>query len=194
MHERRFNPAHANRLEDPERLRWLPPNEIVEALRIQPGTVVADVGAGTGYFALPLARAVGPAGKIVAVDAQQEMLALLEKKLNAPELAHVELVQAEAHETSLQAGSCALVFLANIWHEFDDRKAVLHEAMRILQPGGRVAILDWRTDVEPEAGPPLDHRIAAAHTERELREAGFAPHGSARLWRYSWLVQGEKQP
>ena len=70
MHDRRFNSSLANRLDDPDRLLWLPPHEVIAALGIQPGDVVADIGAGTGYFALPLARAVGPKGKVCAVDAQ----------------------------------------------------------------------------------------------------------------------------
>jgi len=190
MHDRRFNPASAHKLEDPQRLVWLPPDAIVAALEVQPGDVVADIGAGTGYFALPLARAIGPSGHLFAVDAQQEMLSLLRQKLDSAPMPNIEPVHAEADRTSLPDHACSLVFLANIWHEFDDRGAVLRETMRILRPGGRIAILDWRTDVEPVAGPPLAHRIADADAQNELRRAGFAPLPSTALWPSSWLVQG----
>ena len=193
MHERRFNPSLAHRLDDPERLLWLPPGEIVGALGVRSGDVVADIGAGTGYFTLPIARAVELSGKVFAVDAQEEMLALLRQKLDGASLPNIEMVCAEADRTTLKDDACTLVFLANIWHEFDDRVAVLRESLRILRPGGRVAILDWRPDVEPVAGPPIAHRIAAEAAEEEMNSAGFVPLSRSATGSYSWLVQGAKQ-
>jgi ubiquinone/menaquinone biosynthesis C-methylase UbiE len=193
MNERRFNAAHAHRLDDPARRAWLPPAEVLGAMALHPGETIADVGAGTGYFSLPLAQAVGPQGKVYAVDAQEEMLSLLRQKLDEAALANVELIHAEADNTGLPASCCDLVFAVNVWHEFDDHAAVLREFARVLKPGGRIAVLDWRTDVEPVAGPPLEHRLDSSHAVDALRSSGFQKVATANVGLYSWLVQGEMQ-
>lgn len=190
MTDRRFNASQAHRLDAPERLIWLPPAEVIGALAVELGETIADVGAGTGYFALPLAVATGPQGKVYAVDAQAEMLAHLRQKLSSESASNVELVHAEADATGLPEGCCNLVFLANVWHEFADHTAVLREARRILKAGGRLAILDWRPDVEREGGPPLDHRLSASDAVSALRSAGFERTTHANAGKYSWLVQG----
>ncbi len=192
MHERRFNPAQASRLDAPERLLWLPPTQIVEALGAKPGETVVDVGAGTGYFTLPFAQAVGENGKVYAVDAQEEMLDHLLHKLRNRAVLNVKLIHAEAHAIDLADACSDLVFMANVWHEFADRAVVLTESARILKSGGQVAILDWRPDVEREAGPPLEHRLSAAGALSDLQAAGFAQTTSRNIGRYSWLVQGER--
>ena len=193
MNERRFNAAHAHRLDDPERRAWLPPAEVLGALALHVGDTIADVGAGTGYFSLPLAQAVGPQGKVYAVDAQEEMLSLLRQKLDEFTLSIVELIHAEADNTGLPASCCDLVFAANVWHEFDDHAAVLREFARVLKPDGRIAILDWRTDVLSEHGPPLEHRLDSSHAVDALRSSGFQKVATANVGLYSWLVQGEMQ-
>lgn len=194
MHEKRFHHSQAQRLDAPERLTWLPPAEVVKALHIHTGEAVADVGAGTGYFALPLAKAVGPSGIVFAVDAQPEMLDLLRAKLTSLVKHNIRFVHAEADDTGLPDATCDLVFLANIWHEFDNRALVLEEAQRILKADGRIAILDWRPDVEPEAGPPLEHRLSTQSTVEELAEAGLKDITQTHIGKYSWLVQGRKLP
>lgn len=190
MHERRFHPSQAHKLEDPERRKWLPPDEIVAMLQIQPGWTVADIGAGTGYFTLPLAHAVGDRGRIFAVDVATEMLQKIGAKLDASTLDNVECIEGEASSTGIPPHSCHCAFLANVWHEFDDRGAVLREAKRILKPGGCIAILDWSPDVEPVHGPPLEHRISEEHAVSELEAAGFGLRFSARVG-YSWLITGD---
>jgi ubiquinone/menaquinone biosynthesis C-methylase UbiE len=164
-----LNPELASRLDDPERLKWLPPGEVLEAISVERGDVVADVGAGTGYFSFPLAEAVGPAGRVYAIDA-------------------------DGDQTGLPERSCNLVFLGNVWHEFADRNAVLREASRILHRPGRVAILDWRPDVERVAGPPLEQRIDPDDASAELAAAGFEQITRRNIGRYSWLVQGTVRP
>lgn len=191
MSDRRFNATQAHRLDAPERLMWLPPAEVISTLAVRPGDSIADIGAGTGYFALPLAAAAGQHGVVYAVDAQAEMLAHLRQKLHDGSVTNIELMHAEADATSLPDCSCNLVLLANIWHEFVDHIAVLQESKRILKAGGRIAILDWRPDVERNAGPPLDHRISAADALRDLHTAGFVRTGHQNAGKYSWLVQGE---
>jgi ubiquinone/menaquinone biosynthesis C-methylase UbiE len=192
MNDRRFPASQAERLDKPERLLWLPPAEVISALAVRTGETIADVGAGTGYLSLPLSSAVGAAGKVYAVDGQSEMLALLKMKLSQPEFANIELIHAAAEQSGLPASSCDVFFLANVWHEIEDRAAVLLEARRVLRNGGRIAILDWRPDVEPVAGPSLAHRIAPVNALGEIRLAGFEHFASTEVGRYSWLLQGEK--
>ncbi|MGO8793243.1 MAG: class I SAM-dependent methyltransferase [Candidatus Sulfotelmatobacter sp.] len=156
MGERLFKPQDAHKLEDPERLIWLPPVDVIQATAVSTGANVADVGAGTGYFALPIACAVGPTGKVYAIDLQQEMLALLGKKLEqsgAPN--NIELVEGSASQTTLDSKCADMVFIANVWHELDDHEAALKEAARVLRPNGRLAILDWRAD---KRSPPVLRR------------------------------------
>lgn len=185
-HERMFRHEHAHLLDDPDRQKWLPSATVLERLGLRPGMRVADVGAGTGYFALPMARAVAPGGLVFAVDVQPEMLEKLRVRLeNGPAVA---LVEGDAARTTLQDGSIDLVFFANVWHEVDDRDAVLAEAARILRPEGRVAILDWRTDVQQPPGPPLDHRIAAADVEQALRARGWKVGAPDPVGVFSYLV------
>lgn len=187
--ERTFDPAGIHRLEDPERLSWLPPEETLQALGVQPGWAVADIGAGTGYFALPLARACGPHGRVFAVDFQKEMLDYLKVKLAVAEApANVTACLGSAEATGLDDNSCDLVFLANVWHELDSVSDVLAEMRRILRPVGRVAVLDWRTDVERPPGPPLEHRVAVQTLERDLQDTGWVDILRCAIGDFSYLV------
>jgi ubiquinone/menaquinone biosynthesis C-methylase UbiE len=180
----------ADRLDHPERLLWLPPAMVISALAVQPGDAIADIGAGTGYFSLPLAHAVGSFGLVYAVDCQAEMLGHLQIKLDAGGISNIRMINADADSTGLPNASCDLVFMANVWHEFEDRSAVLLEAKRSLKDGGRIAVLDWRPDVEPDHGPPLHHRISASDAVDSVQSSGFVDVKQCNVGRYSWLVQG----
>jgi ubiquinone/menaquinone biosynthesis C-methylase UbiE len=187
-HERMFHHAHADRLDDPERRTWLPPDDVVRALGLKPGDRVADIGAGSGYFAIPLAQAVGQKGRVAAVDLQPEMLDRLRAKLSEHRGLRVDCVQGDAVATTLEPAGEDLVFCANVWHELDDRPAALAEFARILRPDGRLAILDWRPDVESPPGPPLDQRIDPSEVRRTLDEHGWRVTRSSAVGRYSYLI------
>lgn len=188
MHERRFNPSRAHLLEDPERKKWLPPGDVVAALHLRAGETVVDIGAGTGYFALPMAAAVGKSGHVFAVDVAPQMLERLRMKLAEAGVANVQGFEGEASSTGLPAGCAEVVFMANVWHEFDDHGAVLVEARRLLKPGGRIALVDWRPDAEPDHGPPPGHRIAVGAARASLEGAGFVVRHSGTVGRYSWIL------
>lgn len=189
MHDRVFKASAAHKLEDPERLKWLPPVEVLKYLHLRPGMVVADIGAGTGYFAIPIGSAVGRTGKVFAVDFQQEMLAKLREKLNAPDVPHnLELVAGSATETRLPDRGCDLAFYANIWHELDDHSASLREAERIVRRDGRIAILDWRPEVSGPPGPPAGHRIAPATVAQVLQANHWECESTVNIGAYSYMI------
>ena len=186
--DRVFDVANAHRLDSPERLLWLPPEEVLRLLPLRQGMTVADIGAGTGFFALPLARGIGN-GKLFGVDLQPGMLELLRAKLADPGApTNIVVMEGRADATSLPAQSCDLGFLANLWHELPDHAAVLGEMRRILKPDAALAILDWRPDVDRPPGPPLEHRIATAEVRRVLEAQGWSCRPPLLVARYSYLV------
>ena len=190
MHGHVFNPRDLHKLEDPERLNWLPPDEVARMLGIAAGMRVADIGAGSGFFAIPFARRTSPA-RLLAVDLQPAMLEILRTKLQqhgSP--ANIELIEGAADATNLASDGCDLAFLANVWHEVEDQAAVLREVARILAPGGRLAILDWRTDVQQPPGPPIEHRIAAGQVAATLSSAGWKVRLTAEVGSHSYLAVG----
>ena len=189
MGERLFKPQDADKLEDPERLTWLPVDDVIRASAIRTGVHVADVGAGTGYFAIPLAKAVGPDGKVYAIDLQPEMLNLLREKINRPGgPRNIELVQGAASRTTLATKSADLVLIANVWHELDDHEAALREAARILVPGGTLALLDWRPDIDAPPGPPSNHRISATEVVQFLEKNRWTAARPINIGRYSYFI------
>jgi ubiquinone/menaquinone biosynthesis C-methylase UbiE len=185
-HERLFSHVNAHRLDSAERRAWLAPDEILDLLDITPGMSVADIGAGTGYFAIPIAERVGARGRVYAVDVQVEMLAHLRDRL--PAGAPIELVQGSASRTALPDASQNIAFLANVWHEIDDRDAALTEAERVLLWGGRVAIVDWRPDCAPPPGPPVDHRVSRVELSEQLRRKGWRGIDLRNVGAYSYLT------
>lgn len=189
MSDKIFNPNSIHKLEDPERLNWLPPQDVIRLLNLTSGMSIADIGAGSGFFALPFARAIEPGGWLFAVDLQLEMLEFLRAKLHsAGSPRNLELIAGEATATNLKDASCDLVFLGNVWHELDDHARVLREMARILRSGGWVAILDWRTDVPNPPGPPAGHRVAAADAVAALQTAGWTVLQATAVGTYSYLV------
>jgi SAM-dependent methyltransferase len=168
LNERTFNPENTWKLDDPERLKWLPPDDIVSRFGLKPGEIVADIGAGTGYFAIPMAARIAP-GMVYAVDFQPGMLERLRARLAAAgDPPNIEPIRGEASATTLPDASVDFVLLANVWHEVDDREGVLREAGRIARESARIAILDWRTGVSRPPGPPFEHRVPVEETVRLL--------------------------
>jgi len=186
--ERTFRAADAAKLDDPARLVYLSPEEASAQVGLREGMRVVDVGAGTGFFAIPFARRVGAGGRVFAVDMQPEMLELLRARLTDEERARIELVEGSAARTGLDDGSCDLVWMAKVWHELDEREAVLAEAARVLRDKGRIAILDWRPGASRPPGPPDEHRVALADVVSLLTSEGWQVERASDFGSYSYLV------
>lgn len=122
---------------------WQKPEQVIEALRIQPGNYVADLGAGSGYFTFRLSAAVGPTGKVYAVDVDPGILEYLKKKIRDEGYANVGVIQAEYHDPKLPEAGVDMIFVCNTYHHIEKRADYFKRAKRYLRKGGRVAIIDF---------------------------------------------------
>jgi len=189
MKEKLFNPENAYRLDDPMRLGFMPFQDVIDCMDIKSGMTVVDIGVGTGYFAIPIARIVGEEGKVYAVDVQPAMLEHLEKKVVHESLSSIfEIIEASAEDTSLPGACAHIVLMANLWHEIDDHMAALEEVGRLLVPGGKLYILDWRPDVERPPGPAIEHRISATQVVAFLTANGWKMDYNRNIGKYSYLL------
>lgn len=169
----KFDPAHAARLEDPERLTWQPPEVIIDLLQLGGGETVVDYGAGTGIYTLALAAAL-PAGRAVAVDMSDELLARLRDKLVAQRhlRTRVEIYHTTANRVPLPAGSVHAVLAVNLWHEIHDETPALDEIIRLLAPNGRLLVVDWAIMDRP-VGPPNDLVLSVEQATEVLTGMGL---------------------
>ncbi len=169
----KFHHSQHQKLSAPERRRQLPWERVLEFLEPLDGKVIVDIGCGTGYFALPLARAAGSSGELYAVDTSQEMLDLLELEIAASQEANVQLVLSGETSIPLPDGCCDLVFTSTVYHEFEDRPAMLVEMLRLARRDARHVMIDWNRR-SGESGPPLEHRVAEETVISEYAGAGLS--------------------
>lgn len=139
---------------------------LLAELRLEPGMVVADVGAGTGYYTRRFAPLVGPIGAVYAVDVQPQMLERLEALARQPGLAHIKPVLGSADDAKLPAGSVDLAILIDVYHELEHPYEALASVVRALKPGGRLVLVEYRAEDERVPIAPL-HKMSEAQVRRE---------------------------
>jgi arsenite methyltransferase len=164
--------AYIRALEDPGRVEWQKPGEVVEKLGLKPGEAVADLGAGSGYFTLRFAQAVGPTGKVYAVDVDRGMLDNIARRAREAHLKNIQLVLAEPHDPQLPASSVDMIFICDTLHHISDRTTYYPLLARALQPGGRLVNIDFYKRPLP-VGPPVAMKIAKEDLIEEVKPAGF---------------------
>jgi SAM-dependent methyltransferase len=156
-------------LDDPQRDAWQKPHEVIAALAPKPDAVIADIGAGTGYFAVRLAHMV-PNGRVYGVDTEPDMVKYLAGRAKREGLGNLAAVKAAPGDPRLPE-KVDLAILVDVFHHVDHRERYFRKLRASLKPGGRVAIIDFRMD-SPE-GPPAAARIAPDQVKSELTQAGY---------------------
>jgi len=158
--------------DDPARDAWQKPTELVAALGLARGSVVADLGAGTGYFSSRLAAAVGPEGTVLAVETEPNLVVHLRARAEREKTPNVVPVLASASEPRLPAGLVDLILVVDTYHHLDERRTYLRALRRFLRPDGRVAIVDWQKRELP-VGPPMEHKLPREQVLEEMRASGY---------------------
>jgi predicted methyltransferase len=160
-------------LEREDRDREQRPDEVIRAMGLRDGDVVADVGAGTGYFTRRLARAVAPRGRVYAVEIQPEMIALLKQGVEKAGLTNVVPVLGVADDPRLPPGALDWILLVDVYHELQQPKAVLARMREALKPTGKVALVEYRLEGPTALHIREEHRMSPKQVLAEWEPAGF---------------------
>ncbi|MEO0734192.1 MAG: class I SAM-dependent methyltransferase [Bacteroidota bacterium] len=158
-------------LERPEREREENVSQAIENMGIQPDEHIADIGAGSGYYAFRMAQKV-PRGKVYAVDLQPEMLALMDAKITREGITNVELVQGTETSPQLVENSLDLAIMVDVYHELSHPREVMQNIVRALKPDGRFVLLEYRME-DPTVPIKQLHKMSERQAVRELRAVGL---------------------
>ncbi|MFH1604297.1 MAG: class I SAM-dependent methyltransferase [Pseudomonadota bacterium] len=170
-HQHSFSGAEhwAQVFDDPERDAWQKPHQVIQALALKPDAMVADIGAGTGYFAARLAHFV-PQGRVYAVDIEPDMVKYLGERAQREGLRNLTAIVGAADDARLPA-KVDLVLLVDVYHHIDKRETYFRKLAQSLKPGARVVIIDF--NAESKMGPPPSQRLAAKRVVAEMAGAGY---------------------
>jgi ubiquinone/menaquinone biosynthesis C-methylase UbiE len=160
-------------LERPEREQEEAPSRAIAALNIRPGQVIADIGAGSGYYTLRLADAVGARGRVYATDIQPEMLALIKRKIDAGLPGkNVELILGTETDTRLPAAAIDMALMVDVYHELAQPQTFLRSVKSALRPDGRLVLIEFRKE---DASVPIrpEHKMSVREARMELEAEGF---------------------
>ena len=148
------------------------PDEALDIIGIKKGSVVADIGAGSGYMTLKMARRVGANGSVYANDIQQPMLDLLDKRLKKGKITNVRLVLGTPDDPKLPAESIEMALLVDVYHEFSQPQAMLRHLHDALKAGGRLVLLEYRKE-DPAIPIRPEHKMSVAEAKMEVEAEGF---------------------
>jgi cyclopropane fatty-acyl-phospholipid synthase-like methyltransferase len=191
-HQHGFSGAErwARVFDDPARDRWQKPHQVIDALNLTPDATVADIGAGTGYFAARLARMV-PKGRIYAADLEPDMVRYLADRARREGLTNLRPVQASPTSAELPE-QVDRVLVVDTYHHIDDRTAYFKRLRDSLRPGGQVAIIDFTLD--SPVGPPKNTRIPADQVSAEMKRAGYAQIAQHGFLPYQYFLVFRPEP
>ncbi len=159
--------AWAKQFDDPSRDEWQRPDAVLDFVAPPPDAIVADLGAGTGYFAVRLAAAV-PQGRVLANDIEPDMVRYLTERAQRDGVSNLAAVLGSATSPGLDE-SVDVAFMCNVFHHLEDRATYFAEVSKRLRPGGRLIIIDFKKDASPDApGPPPAMRVAESDLVAEL--------------------------
>lgn len=188
-HDRLYPPQDLGLLESPDRDAWQKPDQIMDALGIAEGSVVADIGAGAGWFSIRLARRVGPNGVVYAQDVQRQMLEATRRRVALEGLRNVQTRLGTGTATNLPAGTLDAILVVDVYTEVDDRVAFLRNLAASIKPGGRIGIVNYTPGVGGPGPDPAD-RIEMSRVEADAQAAGLRALSRATLPYQYLLVLG----
>ena len=162
-------------LEREGRKEFQKPEQVMKAFELRPGMKVADVGCGSGYFTVKVAAEIGPEGKVWAIDAWQDMLDHLERRLLIEGLENVELVKVERDDPQIPKGGADMILMVDVYHYIKERAAYGKKLKEGLAPGGRLVVVDYipKSLEERPWGPPPSQHMSEEELTADLEEAGF---------------------
>lgn len=187
QHGRLFPPQDLGLLEGPDRDAWQRPEQIMDHLGIAEGSIVADLGAGGGWFTIRLARRVGPNGRVYAQDIQPEMIGAIKRRVDREGLKNVQTVLGTTQDPQLPA-TVDVVLIVDAYHEMDDPQTLLRNVRASLKPGGRVGIVEF-TKNGHGPGPPMEERVDPERVVRDAQAAGLRLESRANFLRYQYLLE-----
>jgi arsenite methyltransferase len=183
--------ALASTLDDPARDVWQQPEAVLRAMDLDPTMNVADVGAGTGYFAVRLARAVA-AGKVTATDLEPNLVRFVNERARREGLPNLHATLATEASSGLAPGSFDRIVVVHVWHHLQGRVAFTRDLSAALRPGGKLFIIDFA--VAADRGPPASLRVAPEVLITELEAAGLTARLSALALADQYIVEARREP
>jgi arsenite methyltransferase len=164
--------TYISMLENPQRDAEQKPDEVIAALGLKQGEVLADIGAGSGYFSFRFARKVGDSGRIYAVDINPDMIVYMNRHIRDSKLKNVVTVLSAPDDPLLMDDSINRFFICNTWHHIENRPSYIARMKKMLKPGGQIIVVDYMKKALP-VGPPPEMKMARENVIREMESNGF---------------------
>jgi precorrin-6B methylase 2 len=155
-------------LERPQRKQEERTDKLLKALQLKPGMVVADIGAGSGYFSFPMAAQIGPKGKILAVDIQKEMLDVIRKRMKERKVTNIEPIKGTETDPKLPEGKVDLILMVDVYHEFSHPYEMTTAMVKALKVGGKLVFVEYRLE-DPAVWIKLVHKMTQKQVIREMK-------------------------
>lgn len=188
MHQADFDKLVA-RFENPSRAEWQKPEKIIASLGPLDGKTVADIGAGTGYFAFPIAK---KAAKVIAIDIDKRFLDYIEQKKQTQKIgANIETRLTAPDSSGLKTREADMVLIVDTYHHIEDRIEYLKELKKCLRKDGVLVIIEFKKEKTPP-GPPVELRLAEEQVKSELKTAGFTSVSADRdMLPYQYIIKAQ---